>query len=313
MELVSIPGAGRGLRLTRDVGGGEILLEDRAVVVGPSPLSSPRDCVGCYCRPGVLQCRGCSSLVCSPECGQTWHAGECPALLSLPLPLPTPSPALWLNILRLQRSPDPRLALLAGDSRGKQGEYSELTTTRLGIPPAEAARLQAVLASNTFRNATARCLCPVMAMVNHSCEPNCRVYWAASSNPAHHRLVLEARRDLRAGEELTITYCCSLLATPARQAKLRTSKGFECVCARCSDPGERGSNTGGVLCTRCRQAVLLPHLQHQGGLAWACSDNNCGFKPNTDKVGQRTARDLRNYRKHFNCRFLSFLRSWKMR
>ena len=59
-----------------------------------------------------------------------------------------------------------------------------------------------------------RCLCPVMAMVNHSCDPNCRVYWAASSTATQHRLVLEARRDISAGEEVTITYCCSLLATP---------------------------------------------------------------------------------------------------
>ena len=285
LELVEVAGAGRGLRVTRPVGGGEILLEDRAVLVGPSQLSSPRDCVGCYWRPGLLQCPGCSSPVCSAACRETWHTAECPALQTLPVP--TPSPALWLNILRLHRSSDPRLALLAGETgEGQRQEYSELTTSRLGISAAQSARLQAVLASNTFRNNTARCLCPVMAMVNHSCDPNCRVYWAAQ-----HRLVLEARRDIRAGEELTITYCCSLLATPARQAKLRASKGFDCRCSRCSDPGERGSNMGGVLCTKCRQAVLLPHLQQDGGLAWSCS---CGFKPNNDKVNQSQQRQNRN-------------------
>ena len=173
---------------------------------------------------------------------------------------------------------------IAGDSSDVQSQYSEVTTRRLGIPADQSARLQAVLASNTFRNNTARCLCPVMAMVNHSCDPNCRVYWAPPSPSHQHRLVLEARRDIKAGEELTITYCCSMLATPARQTKLRTSKGFQCVCSRCSDPGERATNTGGILCTKCRQGVLLPHLQHHGGLAWSCA---CGFKPNNDKVEER--------------------------
>ena len=34
VELVSVPGAGRGLRCSRDVGGGEVVLEDWAVVIG---------------------------------------------------------------------------------------------------------------------------------------------------------------------------------------------------------------------------------------------------------------------------------------
>ena len=40
------------------------------------------------------------------------------------------------------------------------------------------------------------------------------------------RFVLETRRPVARGEELTITYCCPSLGTPARQAKLLATKGF---------------------------------------------------------------------------------------
>ena len=120
----------------------------------------------------------------------------------------------------------------------------------------------------------------MMAMVNHSCDPNCRVYWGSSDT-----LVLETRRAVRAGEELTITYCCGLLGTPARQAKLLRTKGFQCRCERCQEPGERGTNMGGINCTKCGQGVILPSLATSptSPLSWACE---CGFTPNTVKVSK---------------------------
>ena len=36
----------------------------------------------------------------------------------------------------------------------------------------------------------------IRAMVNHSCDPNCRVYWARPGD----RLVLETRRRVVTGE-----------------------------------------------------------------------------------------------------------------
>jgi uncharacterized protein len=44
--------------------------------------------------------------------------------------------------------------------------------------------------------------------INHSCDPNCEVWVVESDdgNPAHDRLVIEAMRPIRAGEELTYEY-----------------------------------------------------------------------------------------------------------
>ena len=279
VSLVSVPGAGWGLVATREVGGGEVLLRDEALLLGPSGLSPPGACVGCQGGAGLTECDGCGWPVCA-RCEET-HQAECHALQSLPVP--TPSPALWLMILRLHLSQDPRLDLLAGlPSSASSDKYCQVTTARLGISEEESARLHAVLSANTFRNNTTRCLCPAMAMVNHSCQPNCRVYWTSP-----HTLVLETRRHVTAGEELTITYCCTLLATPARQAKLLASKGFQCRCERCQDPGEGQTNTGGIKCSKCGEGVILPVLRpavntpHVSTLSWAC---HCGFTPNSNKV-----------------------------
>jgi SET domain-containing protein len=44
--------------------------------------------------------------------------------------------------------------------------------------------------------------------INHSCDPNCEVWQIESDdgNPAHDRLVIQAMRAIRAGEELTYDY-----------------------------------------------------------------------------------------------------------
>ena len=52
------------------------------------------------------------------------------------------------------------------------------TLSRLGIEAEESSRLNSILQNNTFRRNNGRCLSPAMAMINHSCDPNCRVYWS---------------------------------------------------------------------------------------------------------------------------------------
>lgn len=44
--------------------------------------------------------------------------------------------------------------------------------------------------------------------INHSCAPNCKSYWVEceSGDPRRDRVVIEARRDIRAGEELSYDY-----------------------------------------------------------------------------------------------------------
>ncbi len=69
-------------------------------------------------------------------------------------------------------------------------------------------QVSGILDSNSFRvdGSGSRALFLMASMVNHSCCPNARVVF-----DKNHQVTLKAKRDILAGEELTITYCCHLL------------------------------------------------------------------------------------------------------
>ena len=81
---------------------------------------------------------------------------------------------------------------------------------------------------------------------------------------------IRAKRDIRKGERITLSYVDTLKPTPLRREQLRRDKKFWCECARCRDPTEFGSNCSALRCPRCGGPVL-PDAD-DGGI-WAC--RNC--------------------------------------
>jgi hypothetical protein len=122
------------------------------------------------------------------------------------------------------------------------------------LPRAELARR--VLAANAFgvgaaaagseaagfaQGGEGRALFPGIAMVNHDCNPCARTFQEGEAaegggggGEQPRRRVLEARRDIAAGEEVTISYVPTTWVKPARAARLAASWGFACACARCA-------------------------------------------------------------------------------
>jgi hypothetical protein len=78
-----------------------------------------------------------------------------------------------------------------------------------------------------------RALFPGIAMVNHDCNPNARTFQEGGGGSLPRR-VLEARRDIAAGEEVTISYLPTTWVKPARAARLAAVWGFACACGRCA-------------------------------------------------------------------------------
>lgn len=84
------------------------------------------------------------------------------------------------------------------------------------------------------------------AMMSHSCSPNTAWHLDDASS-----FILQARRPIAAGEEITISYLSPAdlcLPTADRREILQVSKGFRCCCERCFSvlDGARGFR-----CPRC--------------------------------------------------------------
>lgn len=67
------------------------------------------------------------------------------------------------------------------------------------------------------------------SMLNHSCEPCLDISFPSNNAVA----AFTAARDIRAGEQLTISYVDSGLPLAARSAQLQFGYGFACRCPRC--------------------------------------------------------------------------------
>ena len=65
---------------------------------------------------------------------------------------------------------------------------------------------------------------------NHSCDPTACVSFLGRTLRVH------VLRDLKVGEEVSISYVELYAGRPARQAALRAKKGFDCTCERCVHP-----------------------------------------------------------------------------
>ncbi|KAI1108870.1 hypothetical protein F5Y14DRAFT_434446 [Nemania sp. NC0429] len=70
---------------------------------------------------------------------------------------------------------------------------------------------------------------PEVSLLNHDCRPNLAFF--IDQNLTHYT---HAVRDIKPGEELTISYVDPLEARSVRQERTRNSFGFSCGCSHCS-------------------------------------------------------------------------------
>ncbi|KAI3332194.1 SET domain-containing protein [Xylariaceae sp. AK1471] len=70
---------------------------------------------------------------------------------------------------------------------------------------------------------------PDVSLLNHDCRPNLAFYIDQNMTHCTH-----AVRDIKPGEELTISYIDALQVRSVRQERTRNSLGFSCGCSHCS-------------------------------------------------------------------------------
>lgn len=90
--------------------------------------------------------------------------------------------------------------------------------------------IEARIDNNCFTTSTSACLATLFALFNHSCAPN--VHWNSSRNGSVH---LYAKRDIRAGEQLLVTYNEYAMNKPVLQRQADLARWIDglCQCSRC--------------------------------------------------------------------------------
>jgi hypothetical protein len=106
----------------------------------------------------------------------------------------------------------------------------------LAVPPVDRATYKALYTVVQAVNLNARLggcgVFETLDNINHSCDPNAVLIDTDDAGTK----VLVARRSIRTGEEIAITYIQGLEVLPdarQRQAMLRETFGFVCACSRC--------------------------------------------------------------------------------
>jgi SET domain len=74
---------------------------------------------------------------------------------------------------------------------------------------------------------------PIISRINHSCHPNTQHTW----NRSTEHETIHAIRNIKKGEEITISYTLGGPSQPRRQS-LKDKFGFDCTCDLCSLRGE---------------------------------------------------------------------------
>ncbi|KAM0322462.1 hypothetical protein ACHAQA_009531 [Verticillium albo-atrum] len=75
---------------------------------------------------------------------------------------------------------------------------------------------------------------PEISRLNHDCRPNAAA-WTGSTDLVHRAVAV---RDVRPGEELSISYVDVLAPRAERRARMQGSWGFQCGCERCAHGAE---------------------------------------------------------------------------
>ncbi|XP_060852323.1 SET domain-containing protein SmydA-8-like [Rhopalosiphum padi] len=275
-EVAESPELGRHWVAVRDIAAGEVLLEERPLVVGPK-AGSPPVCLTCYAPDSGYRCSACGWPVCGPRCqaAPVHRDAECPLIgghydgrRSAAFCFVTP-----LRCMLLLHQPDGRRAT---EFRSLQSHLDDRLDTplyrayainvaafvldRLGLRSAgyahdhrSALEAAAVLDTNAFevRRPGGRKFRAVYArasLMAHCCTPNTKHVFVGDAADGQPTIRVVATVPIARGCSVTATYTQTLWCTRDRRRHLSAAKCFECTCARCTDPEELGTHMGSAAC-----------------------------------------------------------------
>ncbi|KAJ3299911.1 hypothetical protein HK104_006062 [Borealophlyctis nickersoniae] len=97
---------------------------------------------------------------------------------------------------------------------------------------------------------------PLVAMLNHSCSPNCAYVGAP-----YGKMVVRTLRDVKEGEELCVSYVDLYAGREERRGKLLETKFFWCECERCVGRGGTDAQLEGLMCRVCGDGMYVAETE----------------------------------------------------
>jgi len=120
--------------------------------------------------------------------------------------------------------------------------------------------------------------------INHDCNPNCTSYYKGNT------IYIKAARNLKEGEEITISYIPFYDSCRNRQETLRNNYHFTCECSRCLEYKDQLylDPTEGIKCTTKGCDGYISHVDFN-----SCPKCN-------QKLPQKTINEVRNIIRYFD-------------
>jgi len=105
---------------------------------------------------------------------------------------------------------------------------------------------------------------PLVAMLNHSCRPNCSYH---SSDSQSTKLIVSLTQPVSKGTELTVSYVELYTSVAMRMRSLRAKFGFVCDCQWCVGPDRARA----FCCPFCPQGIVYPKGRGNKDSDFKCS------------------------------------------
>jgi len=162
------------------------------------------------------------------------------------------------------------------EKRSLSNEFQDLCENftrvieRIGISDVSSclvAHLLGILETNSIsldESIASHALFPYLSLTSHSCLPNCE-HWVNGEEA-----VIRAKKRIKMGEELTIRYTYLCLHRTLLRKVINNAWFFTCICDRCNDTSELGTNSSSFKCFNCREGFLQEEESQDSYVCHSC-------------------------------------------
>lgn len=258
-EIRELEGKGRGVIAKTDIAMGTIILEERCSLWRCSSSA----CIHCFSEDhSLFQCQRFQQN--HPELHK--FAQSCNKTQSEKTIQSICSQLLFDASEVAQKFVKPIVFSLYGNERISQRELNLIAEMYESAPEKykiggkeNFLKLFKILENNAheMKSADGMGLFPLVSMLNHQCvNSNCSYQSSSLTN-----MVVKTLRDIKKGEELTVSYISSFISLSFRKRVLRARYDFDCKCENCVDCYDYARC---FKCEKCKKGLLI--VKNRGDL-----------------------------------------------